>query len=333
MTADVILDLSYGDCGKGKVSKALCSSDKYTHCLRFNGGPNAGHTVYHEGEKIVTHQIPCGVFHGIKSIIGATCVVDADKLFAEINEIEALGVSVKGLLKIARNAHLITSQHLERDDLDMQIGTTRRGIGPCYSDKCLRVGVRAEKYSLLAPYLIDTYEELSRPDNRILCEGAQGFYLDIDWGDYPYVTSSPCTLAGVIQNGIPYHSIDRVIGVIKAYETYVGAKQFEPDDDPRLPLLRKLGEEFGATTGRPRQCNWLNLKNVIRAINFNGVTELIINKCDILYQLDNWGFYDSCGMYYESLSAKYFEKMIRSALKRECPSLTSITFSKSPINI
>lgn len=287
MKADIIIDLAYGDSGKGKVSKHLSNVNKYSHCLRFNGGPNAGHTIYHNGQKLVTHQIPCGIFHGVKSIIGATCVINVNSLFEEIKMIESVGVDVKKLLKIAKNAHIITEKHLNEDGKDAKIGTTKRGIGPCYSDKCLRSGIRAESIQELQPYLIDVFEELNNNESYTLCEGAQGFYLDIDWGDYPYVTSSQCTIASVIQNGITYSSINNVYGVIKAYETYVGAKQFEPNEDI-FNNIRNIGGEFGATTGRPRQCNWINLNNLERAIKFNGVTNLIVNKFDIL---ENIGIY------------------------------------------
>lgn len=288
MKADVILDLSYGDCGKGKVSKYLSEHNKYTHCLRFNGGPNAGHTIYHFGKKFVTHQLPCGIFHNIKSVIGATCVVNIEDLFKEIDELESAGINAMSLLKIANNAHIITNKHLEEDGKDIKIGTTKKGIGPCYVDKYNRTGLRAKDVSELKPFLVDVFDELNTENSYILCEGAQGFYLDIDWGDYPYVTSSPCTLSSVIQNGISHKKINKVYGVIKAYETYVGAKKFQPDDEV-FNQLRELGNEYGATTGRPRQCNWLNIGNLIKAIKFNGVNELIINKCDVIRNLNKFG--------------------------------------------
>ena len=133
----------------------------------------------------------------------------------------------------------------------------------------------------LAPYLIDTYEEfhMTKSDVSILCEGAQGFGLDIDWGDYPYVTSSHCTTAGALLTGIPPQAVRRVYGVAKAYDTYVGAKEFH-GEGRIFNLLQQLGQEYGATTGRPRQCNWLNIRNLKKAVDINGVTDVIINKVD-----------------------------------------------------
>ena len=181
--------------------------------------------------------------------------------------------------------------HLAEDSIDTRIGTTRRGKGPAYRDKYDRRGVRASEITELKPYLVDMYEEFyGRDDCRILFEGAQGFYLDVDWGDYPYVTSSHCTIGSAIMNGVPPQKIRQVWGAAKIYETYVGSKQFEPEDSI-FQKIRELGSEFGATTGRPRQCNWLNLNNLQRAIQINGVTDLVISKMDVLAQVGRWALY------------------------------------------
>jgi adenylosuccinate synthase len=254
LALDVIVDIQYGDCGKGKVSHHLVSKRGYTHVVRYNGGANAGHTIYHHGKKFVTHQVPAGVFFGIPSIIGPGCVVDPEGLVEEVTMLQKGGVRTRGLIFVARNAHMVTDAHKGEDGGETSIGTTRRGIGPAYRDKHARTGIRAESVKALKPYLIDMYEEFAvrRPDARVLAEGAQGFGLDIDWGDYPYVTSSHCTSAGALLNGFPPSSLREVWGVAKAYETNVGAKKFEPKD-PVFAKLRELGGEYGATTGRPRQ--------------------------------------------------------------------------------
>ena len=295
MLADVIVDLQYGDCGKGKVANHLCKINDYTHVIRYNGGCNAGHTIYHNGKKLITHHIPCGVLHGIKSIIGPGCVLNVDQFFKEIQELEEAGINTKGLIKIASNVHIITDFHLAQDRTDNEIGTTKRGNGPAYRDKYARKGMIALEIPDLAEYIIDMYQELHNNDDfeeiKILFEGAQGFGLDIDWGDYPYVTSSHCTVGGAILNGVPPQAIRDVWGVSKAYETYVGAKEFQ-GIDPELELIRELGDEYGATTGRPRQTNWLDLDMLEKAIKINGVTKLVMNKVDILEELQHWKLYE-----------------------------------------
>ena len=292
LNVDVIVGIQHGDEGKGKVTHSLLESGNYTHCVRYNGGCNAGHTIYHKGTKFVTHHIPAGVFFGIKSIIGPGCVVDIDKFKEEIKMLNDGGIRTEGLVFIAENAHIITERHRWKDSEEIKIGTTRTGNGPCYSSKYARDGRPAKSVSELAPYLIDMYEEFyyNSPQAEILCEGAQGFALDIDWGDYPYVTSSHCTTAGALLNGFPPSSIRRVFGVAKAYETYVGSKKFQPKGRV-FEAIQKLGNEFGATTGRPRQCNWINLVQMQKACRMNGVTDLIINKVDILEQVGRWTAY------------------------------------------
>ena len=288
MLTDVVIGLQHGDEAKGKVTHHLCKSGEYTHVLRYNGGCNAGHTIYHEGRKFVTHHIPAGVFYGIKSVIGSGCVVNKEQFFKEIGELEEGGVNTKGLIFIAENTHVITDAHLEEDGKDTKIGTTKRGNGPAYRDKYSRDGLLAKDDPDLEEYTLNLYEEFHENEQvKILCEGAQGFELDIDWGDYPFVTSSHCTTAGALLNAIPPNWARNVWGVGKIYETYVGAKKFEPEQ-PVFSRMRDLGEEYGATTGRPRQCNWLDVTRLIRAIKVNGVTHVVLNKMDILRQLDAW---------------------------------------------
>ena len=231
MLADVVVDLQYGDCGKGKITHHLCRNGEYTHVIRYNGGCNAGHTIFHKGKKFITHHIPAGVFFGIRSIIGSGCVGNIEQFFKEIKELNEGGINTDGLVFIANNAHIITQEHINEETSETKIGTTKRGNGPAYRDKFARVGVQAKDVARLRPYLIDVYEELHLKNKNpvILFEGAQGFGLDIDWGDYPYVTSSNCISAAACMNGIPPQCVRDVYGVAKVYETYVGSKDFQPN--------------------------------------------------------------------------------------------------------
>ena len=288
MVADIIVDLQYGDCAKGKVAHYLCKTGNYSHVLRYNGGCNAGHTIFHNKKKFITHHIPAGVFFGVRSIIGPGCVINPTQFLKEISELEAGGIKTHDTIFVANNTHVITDVHLEEDNLDKKIGTTKSGNGPAYRDKYARTGVRAEQVKKLEPYLIDLYKEFHGRNNvQVLCEGAQGFGLDIDWGDYPFVTSSHPTVAGALLNGIPPRAVRNVWGVAKIYETYVGAKKFETNN-PIFNKIREYGEEYGATTGRPRQCNWMNWNLLEQAIRMNGVTHVVFSKIDVLRKVNRW---------------------------------------------
>ena len=323
MLADVVLGLQHGDEAKGKVTHYLSKNKSYTHVLRFNGGCNAGHTIYHEGRKFVTHHIPAGVFYGIKSIIGPGCVISPEHFFEEVKELQEAGIQIHGKLFIAKNAHVITGRHLQEERSETKIGTTRRGNGPAYRDKYARKGIRASEVSSLYSYMIDLYEEFHNDKTiKVLCEGAQGFGLDIDWGDYPYVTSSHCGLGSAFLNGVDPRWLRDVWGVAKIYETYVGAKAFEPDD-PVFQTLRDLGEEYGATTGRPRQCNWLNLDELQKSIVLNSVNKLVINKMDVIRELGQFKLYHN-----SNLSSFENEKEMRDYITAKLPSNIEIFFSE-----
>jgi adenylosuccinate synthase len=330
MKADVIVDLQYGDCGKGKVAHHLARTRNYTHVLRYNGGCNAGHTIYHNGKKFITHHVPCGVFFGIKSIIGSGCVVNPQQLLKEIRELEEGGVDTKGLIFVAKNAHVITQDHLDEENAEKKIGTTKRGNGPAYRDKYARTGIRAKDCAELEPFLIDLLPELNQPENYVLCEGAQGFGLDIDWGDYPFVTSSHCTTAGALLNGIPPKSLNEVWGVMKCYETYVGAKKFELNN-PIFSKIRTIGKEYGATTGRPRQVSWTDMNLVSNAILVNGVTHVVINKMDVLKEVGTWNVFDQNGQVNILSDQEGFQNYFLNFLKEEFPTEGINThFSSSP---
>lgn len=305
---DIITDLKNGDCGKREISYQLSKRDEYTHSMRVNGGPNSGGNVHYldkDGNEkhIVLHQVPTGILNGKKCIIGSGCVINVTKLYNEIQEIKAAGFDVEDKIFVAKNAHLILERHVNIEKTECSIGTTRQGIGPCYSDKYYRIGVRAEdilkecdnyndeEYQIINKWfdsiLIDLYEEFYNPKNKIsiLIEMAQGFELDIDHGDYPFVTSSHTTVAGALLNLLPYNKVRKVYGVCKAYDTYVGNKKFQPDDQIFKDLC-EIGNEKGATTGRLRQCNWLDLYALEKAIRVNSVTHLIISKLDVLEDLN-----------------------------------------------
>jgi len=337
MIADIIVDLQYGDCGKGKVTHHLLKSGEYTHCIRYNGGCNAGHTIYHNGEKFISHHLPAGAFFGIKSIIGPGCVVNIDQFFKEIREFNEKGINTEGIVFIAENTHIITNNHKKEDKKDTTIGTTKSGNGPAYRDKYDRKGVRAKDIPELRPYLIDIYEELHNNPREpvILFEGAQGFGLDVDWGDYPYVTSSNCISPAALMNGVPPQAVRNIWGVAKAYETYVGAKKFQ-GDDPIFKRIQEVGQEYGATTGRMRQVNWLSIDLLRRAAKINGVTHLVVNKMDILDKVKEWSLYDySDGFGGESkvsfLDNSGFETHIENVLSDTC--VNNIYFSESPHRI
>ena len=326
--ADVIVDLQAGDTGKGKVCNHLSNEGDYTHVIRYNGGGNAGHTIYKNGVKMVTHFIPSGIVNGIKSIIGPGCVVNVDKLVKEINELQLSGVKVMGNLFIDKRVHLITDEHVAEDSKDATIGTTKTGNGPAYRDKYYRKGVRAESSSFLKDMVIDIYEELHNDeDNKILFEGAQGFELDVDWGDYPYVTSSHCTVGSAVLNGVPPQKIRRVYGVCKAYNTYVGAKEFEKDEKI-FEQIREVGNEYGATTGRKRQIAWNNLDDIIKAARINGVTHLVVNKIDVLEKVGKFKIYHE-GIERSLVSKEFYQIYFTNVIKQTCPLIREIIFSES----
>ena len=306
-TCDIIVGLQHGDEGKGKVAHALLKQNEYDYCIRYNGGPNAGHTIHLTQEKpIILHQLPCGVLTKVPSIIGTNCVIDIFKLEKEIKEVEERLPELKGIkerLYLAHNAHLILDIHIEADIKQSDtIGTTKCGIGPCYVDKVNRTGMRVSenedivdklKFKIINTYEHFSNEQMNKKTNHILFEGAQGYQLDIDWGDYPYVTSSVVNSYGIYSCGIPNIKIKDIIGCAKIYDTYVGGKRFQPQESQMLKLIASYGNEKGATTGRQRQTNWLNMNTLEEAININSCNYVIFNKCDILKQI-NLVYKDDC---------------------------------------
>ncbi len=330
---DVVLGLQWGDEGKGKVVDVL--TPNYQVIARFQGGPNAGHSLHFEGKKYVLHTIPSGIFReGTINIIGNGVVIDPAILTKEIQGLEADGVDVQSKLQIAKKAHLILPTHRildaasEASKGEKKIGSTLKGIGPTYMDKTgrngLRVGdilsekflkryerLKAKHLAMLAQYDfefdIEPYEKewfagienlrrfafiegehvingYIQQDKAILAEGAQGSMLDIDFGTYPYVTSSSTLCAGVCTGlGVAPNRIGEVFGIFKAYCTRVGSGPFPTElFDEEGQRMRTIGLEFGSTTGRPRRCGWLDMVALKYAVMMNGVTGLIMMKADVL---------------------------------------------------
>jgi adenylosuccinate synthase len=334
MKVDVLLGLQWGDEGKGKIVDVL--TPQYDIIARFQGGPNAGHTLEFDGRKHVLHTIPSGIFReGKLNLIGNGVVIDPVTLQREIGEVEEHGVQVDARMLISRKAHLILPTHRlldaanEQDKGKDKIGSTLRGIGPTYMDKTGRNGLRVgdiflpdfkERYDRLVKKharLLSNFSEFSYDlsehepawfasierlrqipvvdseqwindqldaGKRVLAEGAQGTLLDIDFGTYPFVTSSTTTAAGACTGlGVAPTRIGEVIGIFKAYCTRVGSGPFPTElHGDTGEALRKAGHEFGATTGRPRRCGWLDLPALKHACMLNGATQLCMMKADVL---------------------------------------------------
>jgi adenylosuccinate synthase len=331
-----VLGAQWGDEGKGKIVDLL--TPHFSTVARYQGGHNAGHTVYVQGKKFVLHLIPSGILHpGVACVIGNGVVIDPQALFKEVDELARMGIDVEGRLLISEKAHLILPYHRELDVLsearrgERKIGTTSRGIGPAYEDKIGRRGIRVadllgdrdalaqevrENVSarnriikettldwkpvfdqLLAygermrPWVVDVSLFLSRniaEGKRIMFEGAQATLLDIDHGTYPFVTSSNASVGGVSTGlGVPPRAIHGVLGVAKAYTTRVGEGPLPTELSGELAdRLRESGQEYGASTGRPRRCGWYDAVVVRYSARINGIDALALTKLDVLDGLD-----------------------------------------------
>jgi adenylosuccinate synthase len=336
MANTILIGSQWGDEGKGKIIDVITTEHRWV--VRYQGGHNAGHTVEIGEQRYVLHLLPSGILRdGCSCVIGNGVVIDPRALKKEIDEVEAQGISTNGRLFVSDRAHMILPYHALLDEyregkaVDKEkIGTTKRGIGPAYSDKSARLGLRmgdmlepdfmeqlarrirdnnrvlaayeaplvdeaeclAEFEALvtaLSPYVTDTVTLLNEADRRgesILFEGAQGVMLDIDYGTYPYVTSSNATAGGACTGaGIPPHRIERVIGVIKGYTTRVGEGPFPTElNDDAGAALRRDGNEFGATTGRPRRCGWFDAVVARYSAMINGIDFWALTKIDVLDQ-------------------------------------------------
>ena len=330
---DVLLGLQWGDEGKGKIVDVL--TPKYDIVARFQGGPNAGHTLEFNGTKHVLHTIPSGIFHDhVTNVVGNGVVIDPIVFATEIEKLNAKNVDVSSRLLISKKAHLILPTHKlldaasEAEKGKSKIGSTLKGIGPTYMDKTGRNGLRigdilsesfTEKYNTLVEkhkkmlshfqfeYSLEEMEaawfkgvevlktltfidsenylhKAIREDKKILAEGAQGSLLDIDFGSYPFVTSSNTVAAGACTGlGVAPNSIGSAFGIFKAYCTRVGSGPFPTELENEVgERMRKEGNEFGSTTGRPRRCGWLDIPALRYACRLNGITELYMMKADVL---------------------------------------------------
>ena len=305
MSATILVGSQWGDEGKGKIVDIL--SDRFDIVVRYQGGANAGHTIVIGDQQFILHLIPSGILRdGVICVIGNGVVIDPNALLDEIKLLEDLGINIKGRLLISQNAHLIMPYHKLLDSINesgsSKIGTTGRGIGPCYIDKYARKGIKIDVNSIIDEYTafdeaIDQYitdvpaylnKALDEDGKNILMEGAQGALLDVDHGTYPFVTSSNPTSGGACTGtGIPPTKISNVIGIVKAYTTRVGLGPFPTELlDETGENLRKWGAEFGATTGRPRRCGWFDSALVRYSRMINGIQRAAITKLDVLSQLD-----------------------------------------------
>ncbi len=334
----LVIGAQWGDEGKGKIVDILTKDADVV--VRYQGGSNAGHTVCIDDETFILHLIPSGILHKDKiCVIGNGVVIDPKSFLEEKRTLEGLGVEIGERLLISEKAHLVMPYHKEFDALkesslgDDKIGTTKRGIGPCYVDKHARVGIRicdllsldilkkkietnveeinklcdvygidrfnhkeifeeyAEYAKEITPYIRNTVYYLNgvyKNKKKILFEGAQGSLLDIDFGTYPFVTSSNPTVGGAFSGtGLPYKALENVIGVMKAYTTRVGNGPFPSElTDDVGDNIRQKGGEFGATTGRPRRCGWLDLVVVKYAAMLSGMDEIAMTKIDVLDGMD-----------------------------------------------
>ncbi|WP_026809040.1 adenylosuccinate synthase [Arenibacter latericius] len=357
MAVDLLLGLQWGDEGKGKIVDVLTKD--YDIIARFQGGPNAGHTLEFDGIKHVLHTIPSGIFHKTAiNIVGNGVVIDPVIFKKELDNLKKFNLDIKSKLLISRKAHLILPTHRLLDAASetskgkAKIGSTLKGIGPTYMDKTGRNGLRIgdlefsdwkDKYralankheAMIAFYNVDiqynlkeletefflAVEELrkltfidseeyifnaQREGKKILAEGAQGSLLDIDFGTYPFVTSSNTTAAGACTGlGVAPNKIKQVIGIFKAYTTRVGSGPFPTElFDEDGATMARVGNEFGATTGRARRCGWLDLVALKYAVEINGVTELMMMKADVLSGFETLKI---CTAYnYEGTQIKHF---------------------------
>jgi adenylosuccinate synthase len=282
---DICGGLAWGDEAKGKIVSYLSKSGKYDLVCRWGGGNNAGHTIYLNQKKYKTHLIPSGIFYQVTSIIGPGCVINEAAFLEEIAYLKENNFDTS-LVKISPKAHVVLQKHIEEEKKEylQKQGTTCRGIAPCYSDKYQRIGIQAKDVSSFKQYLWD--EKLY---GKILCEGAQGFWLDINRGNYPYVTSSTTIPYDACSLGFPPQYIRNIYGASKIYDTRAGTDPdfpFQLLTDPELIQIGDVGEEYGTTTGRKRKVNYLNLDKLCEAIYISGTTHLIISKIDVLEKVN-----------------------------------------------
>lgn len=329
---DICCGLSWGDEAKGKIVSQLAKSRKYNFVCRWGGGNNAGHTVYVKNTKYKTHLIPSGIFYDVVSVIGPDCVINIKSFFEEIEYLKRHNFNTS-LIKISPKAHVVMDKHIKEDieKLSLTQGSTSRGIAPCYGDKYNRSGKQVKDFKELQEYIWD--EKLH---GVILCEGAQGFWLDINYGNYPYTTSSTTLPYSACSLGFSPKLINNIYGAVKIYDTRSGIDPDFPDsllEDEELKLIGKIGEEYGVTTNRLRKVNWLNINKLIKSINITGTNILIISKIDILEKVDIYKLYNTTDQIQEFENIDHIKKYIETTINLNCNMLNEIIFSSNPYNI
>jgi len=297
MKVDALVDLQFGDSGKGKISKVLNEQNNYSAIIKFNGSGNAGHAVWIGDKKYIAHYLTSGIYNKeTKIVVGPGCVINSKEFIKEY-ELFNKEFSLDGRVFIHPYTHIITQEHINIDLKEDKIGTTNKGNGPCYSDKYKRVGLRTDSVKELEKFILPEKmvkdimkirPKVTSSQGRILMEGSQGWYLDIDHGNYPYVTSSHIHPGFAFTSfGIPLQLIGDVYGVCKIYETYVGnGENIVISSKEDEEMIRDVGKEYGETTGRPRKIGYLNIQRLIDAANHCGVNILYINKIDVLRKLN-----------------------------------------------
>lgn len=328
--ADVVFGLAWGDEAKGKITSFLADIRDYDMVARWAGGNNAGHTVYVDGKKYKTHLVPSGVFHGVPSVVGPGCVLHPESFMREIEYLKENGFDTS-LVKVSPKCHIVTDEHIafDKENLSKELGTTSKGIAPVYRDKAARTGLLARDV-LPKEMLWDGILE-----GRVLCEGAQGVWLDIDHGDYPYVTSSNTLPYAAASIGFPPQKIREVWGAAKIYDTKSGVDPLFPRtllDNPNLSRIGEIGQEYGVTTGRRRIVNWLNLPKLVEGINLTGTTHLVISKCDVMEEAGVFKLYwNNQLMSFDELDI--MQMFISEMIRERCPLVEEIIFSSSPETI
>ena len=313
----------------------MAATGQYDAVARWAGGNNAGHTVYVDGEKYKTHLVPSGVFHGIPSIVGPGCVLHPKAFQGELEYLQGHGFDTS-LVKVSPKCHIVQDEYIAYDkrNLAAKLGTTSKGIAPSYAAKAARTGILARDYYADHPDLL--WDE--KLEGVLLCEGAQGAWLDLDHGNYPYVTSSTTLSYGACSIGFAPQLIKDVWGAAKIYDTRSGEDPIFPDSLLMEPTLRRIGDigaEFGVTTGRRRKVNWLDVKKLAQAVNLTGCTHIVISKCDVLGELEIFKAYvrgiDNGLTEFDSLED--MQGSLEEILYASCPLLKYVTFSSSPEKI
>lgn len=345
---DVVIDMRYGDCAKSKCAYDLLKKQNHNLCVKFNGGPNAGNTIYintidnnnvSNYKKMVLHMLPIGMAKSdVFNLISSDCVIDIEKLGKELEYVKSYGFDITGRIFISKACHIITNDNINYDIQNNLVGSTASGIGPTYANKMLRIGKRVEDYQeeieALGVQVVDMrkfwFSDFVKNNIKgVLLQGSQGFELDINWcGSYPYCTSSTCTLAGAINTGFPLKTLRNVYGVAKIYDTYVGSMKFQPDNDNDLVKIGDHGREYGSTTGRRRQCNYLDLDALKEGLLINNCNICIINKVDILADLGIFKMYSNNDL----LTFATLDDM-KNFILQELNFIDEVVFSYSPYAI